>query len=85
MANTVAGTPKSFTREIDRHPVRIDCPRGKELSLQNIGINTLWVSFDTKNWFFVASGTSFECRMEFDWLTVRTKIGRTRMVGMVTT
>jgi len=84
MAVTVAGSPQCFTRSVTRVPERIACPAGKELNVRNVGMNTLWISLDGHAEFDVASGTSFDARLEFDGFWVRTKFGSTKMVGVVT-
>ena len=84
MAVTVAGSPQCFTREVTRVPTRVSCPSGKELNIRNVGMTTLWISLDGKAEFDVASGTSFDARLEFDGFWVRTKFGVTKVVGVVT-
>lgn len=84
MAVTVAGSPQCFTEIVTREPKWVACPAGKELNLQNIGMSTLWISFDGKTEFHCASGTSFDARMEFQGFWRRTKLGVTKMACLVT-
>jgi len=84
MAVTVAGSPQCFTKMVTRAPVWIPCPKGKELNIQNVGMNTLWISFNGTTEFHCASGTSFDARMEFTGFWVRTKFGVTKVAGLVT-
>jgi hypothetical protein len=85
MANTVAGSPLSYSRIVSRRPEKVDCPKGKEVAVRNTGMSTLWISFDQKVYFDVASGTSFDVRAEADHFWVRTKVGTTSVVVLVTT
>jgi len=84
MAITVAGSPQCFSEIVTRAPHRIECHSGKELNIRNVGMNTLWISLDGHTEFDVASGTSFDARLEFEGFWVRTKFGATKMVGLVT-
>jgi hypothetical protein len=85
MAVTVAGSPMCFAMKVGRIPKRIVCPGGKEITVQSLGPNTLWLSFDGgATELFVACGTSFDQRLDFEEVLVRTKIGETSLQGMVT-
>ena len=84
MTITVAGLPQCFTETVTRVPRRIDCHSGKEINVRNVGMNTLFISLDGKAEFDVASGTSFDARLEFEGFWVRTKFGVTKVVGLVT-
>ena len=84
MTITVAGSPQCFSEVVTRVPRRIECHSGKELNIRNVSMNTLWVSLDGVAEFDVASGTSFDARLEFDGVWVRTKFGVTKVVGLVT-
>ncbi len=85
MSNTVAGSPTSFSRLVVRKPQKIDCPKTREIAVRNTGCNTLWISLDGKTPFDVASGTSWDIRAEVDHFFIRTKVGTTTMVAVVTT
>ncbi len=52
----------------------------RQISLRNIGTNTLWVSFDRKHWFDVACGTSFDDRVNVNGFWYCTQIGVTAFV-----
>jgi len=84
MAVTVAGSPQCFSEVITRVPRRIKCSAGKEVNIRNVRMNTLWISLDGHAEFDVASGTSFDARLEFDGFWARTKFGVTKVVGLVT-
>jgi hypothetical protein len=85
MANTTAGMPRSFSEEVGREKKKISFGmRAKEITLRNVGCNTLWVSLDGKVWHDVACGTSWDQRLEADYFYIRTKVGTTKVVIIVT-
>lgn len=53
---------------------------GGHLSIRNVGVNTLWISWDSKNWFDIASGTSFDEDCEVADVFYCTQLGRTSFV-----
>lgn len=86
MANTTAGMPRSFFEEVGREPKKIAFGmRVKEITLRNVGCNTLWFSIDKVRWMDVACGTSWDQRLEADFFYIRTKVGTTKVVAIVTT
>jgi len=52
----------------------------RQLSLRNTGVNTLWLSFDKKNWFDVACGTSWDDRVNSPGFWFCTQVGVTSFV-----
>lgn len=58
----------------------------RQVSLQNVGSNTLWVSLldpataSSPVWFYVACGTSWDDRTILQRMWLRTQTGRTRFV-----
>jgi hypothetical protein len=52
----------------------------RQISLRNVGVNTLWVSFDRQHWFDIACGTSFDDRVNVKGMWYRTQLGQTRFV-----
>lgn len=49
----------------------------RRLSIRNEGNGTLFLSFDNKNWFPLASGTSYEDPINAKGVWHRTQVGRT--------
>lgn len=52
----------------------------RQISLRNTGVNTLWMSFDRKNWFDVACGTSWDDRVNASGFWYCTQVGVTSFV-----
>ncbi len=52
----------------------------RQISLRNVGCNTLWVSFDRKNWHDVACGTSWDDRVSANGFWHCTQTGKTGFV-----
>lgn len=50
------------------------------LSLRNTGINTLWISFDDKTFFDIASGTSYDEDVDIQSFYAKTQNGHTTFV-----
>lgn len=54
----------------------------RQISLRNTGTNTLWISFDRRNWVDIACGTSWDDRVSVREMWFCTQIGRTRFVAI---
>ena len=53
----------------------------RQVSLRNVGTNTLWISIDRgRRWFDVACGTSWDDRVSIRELRHCTQVGKTRFV-----
>jgi len=81
---TVAGDGRLQYIPIGRVPHILECPAGREISLRNVGMNTLYVSTDDEVYFDVACGTSFDIRQKFRRVWFRTVLGRTWAYVLVT-
>ena len=53
----------------------------RQVSLRNTGVNTLWVSLDRISWFDVASGTSWDDRINVPGFWHCTQVGVTTFVA----
>lgn len=85
LPHTSAGPGRVLAIDVGREPVEIEVENGREVSLRNTRMSTLWVSFDGQEWVDIASGTSFgPARLKFDRFYARTSIGRTQMRCLVT-
>lgn len=75
-----AGTPMSevlhATPEVQRHAFSA---LTRQVSLRNVGTNTLWLSLDKKCWFDVACGTSWDDRVSLRELWYCTQVGKTQV------
>lgn len=67
------------TSKPEWHPFEIPT---RQVSLRNLGTNTLWLSFDKKIWFDVACGTSYDERVREKGFWYRTQTGRTFVAVM---
>jgi len=52
----------------------------RQVAVRNTGVNTLWVSFDEKEWHDVACGTSWDDRLVKDGFWHMTQTGKTSFV-----
>lgn len=52
----------------------------RQVSLRNVGVNTLWMSFDKQKWHDVACGTSWDDRVSVSGFWYCTQVGKTRFV-----
>jgi hypothetical protein len=72
MLDEIEATPQIAYHRFDAHT--------RQVSLRNTGVNTLWLSFDRERWFDVASGTSWDDRVNILGLYFCTQTGRTYFV-----
>ena len=56
--------------------------RTRQVSIRNVGNNTLWLSFNGKEWFDVACGTAWDDRVNVDGFWYCTQTGETGFVGV---
>ena len=52
----------------------------RQVSIRNVGVNTLWMSFDKKKWHDVACGTSWDDRAVVKGFWYCTQTGETSFV-----
>ena len=52
----------------------------RQISLRNIGVNTLWISFNKRKWLDVACGTSWDDRVTVTGFWYQTQTGMTSFV-----
>lgn len=75
------GQPHFFDGLALPESVRFPMPgRIGHLSLRNTGINTLWISFDDKNYFDIAAGTSYDEDVDIQGFWAKTLNGWTTFV-----
>lgn len=72
MQGEVVATPK-----VEYHKFKTTT---RQVSIRNVGVNTLWMSFDKENWHDVACGTSYDERVRVDGFWYCTQTGRTHFV-----
>jgi len=76
-----AGEPMSAVLVADSEVRRYEFPTAtRQVSLRNTGTNTLWLSFDQKNWIDIACGTSWDDRVNVQELWYCTQVGKTHFV-----
>ena len=54
----------------------------RQISLRNVGNNTLWISLNRQDWFDVACGTSWDDRVNVNGFYYCTQTGQTSFVGV---
>ena len=54
----------------------------RQVSIRNVGVNTLWMSFDKKKWHDVACGTSWDDRAVVNGFWYCTQTGETSFVAI---
>ena len=56
--------------------------RTRQVSIRNVGNNTLWLSFNGVEWFDIACGTAWDDRVNVDGFYYCTQTGETGFVGV---
>lgn len=75
------GSPLFFEDMAEPEPDQFSLPgRSSHFGIKNIGVNTLWLSFDGFNYFDVAVGTSYEDNMYYSSFWAKTLNGYTIFV-----
>lgn len=77
-----AGEPMSATLTADAEVRKHQFPSTtRQVSLRNVGTNTLWISLDAGvSWFDVACGTSWDDRVVVKEITYCAQVGTTQFV-----